>query len=139
MRVPSAGDLSSPFFMATKMEKRRRERRKYRVDRVCKRRHHSCVCPFPLSFFFKMFIYWAAPGLRCGTWGLSLQHAGVRSMGSVVAMLRPSCPAAYGVFVPQPGIKPTFPTGEGRCLTTWTTSEVSPLTFLKNDNVYTFM
>ena len=146
MRVLSAGDLSGPFSWRPKWRKGGGRGESNKVDRICRRRHHNCVCSFPLTFFFKIFIYWAASGLSGGTWDLSLRHAGfpscgdrLQGMGSVVAMLQLSCPAAYGVLVPQPGIKPTFPTQEGRFLTAWTTSEVPPLTFLKNGYVYTFM
>ena len=38
--------------------------------------------------------------------------------GSVAAASRLSCPAAWGILVSQPGIKPVLPAFEGRFLTT---------------------
>lgn len=105
IQVPSAGDLSGPFSWWPKWRKGKSNK----VDRICKRRHHKRVCSFPLTCFFKMSIYWAASGLSCGMWGLSLQQASLvamqklQAMGSVVAMLQLSCPAAYGALVPQEG------------------------------------
>ena len=53
------------------------------------------------------------PGLSCGMQALSL-----RCVGSVVAALRLSCPAACGILVPRPRIKPTSPALEGRFFST---------------------
>ena len=54
----------------------------------------------------KIFIYLAALGLR-------LWHA-----GSVIVVHGLSCPMAYGILVPQPGMAPGPPALEGRFLTT---------------------
>ena len=43
-------------------------------------------------------------------------HCGAQAR--LVAACRLSCPAAYGISVPQPGIQPTSPALEGRFLTT---------------------
>ena len=57
-------------------------------------------------------------------------------MSSVVVARGPSCPEAYGVFVPWPGIKPTFPLVAESCqigrhsLDHWTTKEVSLYLFI---------
>ena len=75
-----------------------------------------------------------ASGLSCGTWDLSLWHAGFSLVvshgllsscvarapehaGSVVAANGLSCPAACGILVPQPGIEPASPALEGGFLT----------------------
>ena len=47
----------------------------------------------------------------CGAW--ALEH-----VGSVVAAHKLSCPAACGILVPHPGIKPTSSALEGGFLTT---------------------
>ena len=49
----------------------------------------------------------------CGTQALSLRHT-----SSVVVARGLSCPAACGILVPWPGIKPTSPALEGRFFTT---------------------
>ena len=54
----------------------------------------------------------AACGLSsCGVW--ALEH-----VGSVVVAHGLSCPAACGILIPQPGIKPASPASEGGFLTT---------------------
>ena len=47
----------------------------------------------------------------CDAWAL-------KHVGSVVAVHGLSCPAACGILVPRPGIKPPSPALEGRFLTT---------------------
>ena len=58
-----------------------------------------------------------APGcvgsVVCGTQALQLRRS-----SSVVVACRLSCPAASGILVPQPGIKPTSSALEGRFFTT---------------------
>ena len=51
----------------------------------------------------------------CGTQDLSLWHAGcsLRRTGSVVVVCGLSCPTAYGILVPRPGIELTSPALEG--------------------------
>lgn len=121
----SAGDLSSLHFSwRLKWRKGGEERRKYRVDRVCKRRHHSCVCPFPLSSLKCLFI--GLPrSLWCGT-GPFVAARGLEH-GLSGCNVRPSCPVAYGSCLPTRN--KTYSHREGRCCNHLTTSEVSPLTF----------
>ena len=52
--------------------------------------------------------------LSCGTWSLS--SCGARA--PVVAVQQLSCPAAWGILVPQPGIEPVSSVLQGRVLTT---------------------
>ena len=47
-------------------------------------------------------------------------------MGSVVAACGLSCPAAYGILVPQPGIEPASSALEGRFLTTGPPENLRP-------------
>ena len=57
-------------------------------------------------------------------------------MSSVAVPHGPGCPEAYGVFVPWPGIKPTFPLVAESCqigrhsLDDWTTKEISLYLFI---------
>ena len=96
-----------------------------------------CFC------FLNIYLFMAALGLSCSmrdlllwllsscgawapecvgsvaVWGLS--SCGVwapECVGSLVAAHRLSCPAARGILVPWPGIKPASPALEGRFLTT---------------------
>ena len=82
---------------------------------------------FDYYFFKFIFIYLAASGLSCGTQDLhcSMQDCSLRCVdsslwhtGSVVAARRHSCPVAFGILVPRPGIKPVPPALEGGFLTT---------------------
>ena len=49
--------------------------------------------------------------------------------GSVVAGHGLSCPTAYGILVPRPGIEPAFPASEGGSLTTGPPGKSSVLDF----------
>ena len=51
-------------------------------------------------------------------------------MGSLVVTHRLSCPLAYGILIPRPGIEPVSPVLEGRFLTTGPPGK-SPRRFLK--------
>ena len=66
----------------------------------------------PSVAILKIFIYLAALGLR-------LWHA-----GSVIVVHGLSCPMAYGILVPQPGIELASPALEAWSLNHWTTREV---------------
>ena len=78
--------------------------------------------------FIYSFIYLTTSGLRCGT-GSSLCHVGsftvVHRLSSCGAWA--SCSAAYGILVPQPGIKPPSLALQDRFLNHWTTKEVPNL------------
>ena len=84
-----------------------------------------------LHFKIGLFMYSAGSGLSCDTsdlrcrmldlslhWNFSLLVLHGLHVGSVVAMHRPSCPAACGISVPQPEIELTSPALEGEFLTT---------------------
>ena len=111
-----------------------------RVEQLQQRRYGLQNLKYLLfGFFFLkyLFIYYyffwlqqvlvAAHGaFRCGAWapehvGSSLRLAGslveVRA-SSVVVVRGLSCPAACGILVPQPGIKPASPALEGGFFTT---------------------
>lgn len=78
------------------------------------------VIPFPpqialsreVSHSFKKYLFMWLSGLNCGTRDLSLWH-----MDSVVTAHRLSCPATYGILVPQPRIKLASHALEGIFLT----------------------
>ena len=62
------------------------------------------------------------PSLLCITlfflfWGLHWVFTAVRGL-SLVAVCRLSCPAEYGILVPQPGIESALPALESKFLTT---------------------
>ena len=64
-----------------------------------------------------MLIYWVALGLRACR--IFIDHVGSlrQCESSVGAACELSCPVAYGISVPQPGIKPASPALEGGFLT----------------------
>ena len=74
-----------------------------------------------------MFIYLVASCLGCG-----VQDLFVWCTGSVVVAHRLRSPAACGILIPQPGIRPLPPALQGRFLTTGPSGK-SPL-FLITDN-----
>ena len=74
-----------------------------------------------------MFIYLAASCLSC-----DMQDLSVWCTGSVDVMHRLRSPAACGILVSQPGIRPLPPALQGRFLTTGPPGK-SPL-FLITDN-----
>lgn len=57
---------------------------------------------------FNIYLFLAASNLSCGMWDLSLRYTGF----SLVVAHGLRWPAAYGILVPQNGIKPTPPTPE---------------------------
>ena len=57
---------------------------------------------FIIAIFF--FFFLVVSGLSCGIQDLSL-----RRMGSVVVVRGLSCPAACGILIPWPGIRPVHP------------------------------
>ena len=68
-----------------------------------------CLC-WVLVAGHVLFVVALRPLSSCGMW--ALEH-----VGSVVAVHRLSCPVAYGILVPRPGIRPGPATLEGRFLT----------------------
>ena len=63
----------------------------------------------------------AESALSCGIWDLPLPHAGSLDATWLLWLWRMqgfSCSVAYGVLVPQPGIKPVSPALQGRFFTT---------------------
>ena len=73
-------------------------------------------------FFQNVFIYLVASGLSCNMWDLLLWYT-----GSVVGACGLSCTRACGIFVPSPGIEPTFPCIARWILNHWTTRKVPGL------------
>ena len=69
-------------------------------------------------------------GLSCGMQNLCCIMQNLKLQYTVHGI---SCSAAYGIFVPQPGIEPTSPTLQGRLLTT-RPPRIVPLFF----NCYSF-
>ena len=69
--------------------------------------------------------FWGrAVGVGCT--GSSLQH-----LTSPAAMHRLSCPTAYGLLVPRPGMKPVSPAVEGKFLTTGPPGKSQEMIFFK--------
>ena len=103
-------------------------------------------------YFWLRWVLVAAHGIfRCGTWVFSLElwHTGSRacglcscSAGSLVVPhglsscgVRLRCPAACGILVPWPALKPASPALEGRFSTTGPPGK-SPLhSFLRRNNI----
>ena len=73
-----------------------------------------------ILFFFKLFIYLAAPGLNWGTWESSVFIAAFEIFsGSIV-------PCGMWDLIPRPGIEPASPLLQAWSLCHWTTREVPP-------------
>ena len=106
---------SDDWATSTSMSESREER-----ERVCR---HLC-----LSLLFKnvcLVLFLAASCVRCDVQDLSLAHGlssrGAQALvlpGSGVVVLGLSCPAARGILVLQPRMKPTSPTLADGVLTT---------------------
>ena len=91
-----------------------------------------------INFFIYVWLHWVlvaaceifvvAGGLLSSCGARAPEHVGsivtacglssCRELGSVVVACVLSCPAACGILVPQPGIKPASPALEGGYLTT---------------------
>ena len=71
-----------------------------------------CRIIFPSQDFKKHLFNLVVSGLSFSIWGLHW------CAGSAVAVCGLSCPAASGILVPWPGIKPVSPAFQGRLLTT---------------------
>ena len=73
-----------------------------------------CIIPRILVLFKKIFIW------LHGTWDLHriMQDLTLWLTDSLVAMLRLSCSAAGGIYVPRPGIDPVSPALQAGFLTT---------------------
>ena len=73
----------------------------------------KCLYYFVIILQILIYLFnFGCVGVRCGIWGLSLQHAG---FSLVVCGL--NCPVAGGILVLRSGIKPVSPTLEVRSLT----------------------
>ena len=80
---------------------------------------------FKTDIYLFIYLFLAVSGLSCSTQDLPLQRTGFslvaarrpsscgtwapECVGSVVAASGPSCPAACGILVPQPGMQPASP------------------------------
>ena len=84
---------------------------------------------FILKYLCIIYLFLTVSGLSCGMRALSLQCVSF----SLVKAHRFGCPAARGILVPQPGIKPMSPELESGFLTTgppgqssWVLFEAAP-------------
>lgn len=71
---------------------------------------------------------------RGGTQTLQSQHA-----GSVVAGCKFSCPVAYGISDPQPGVEPASPALQGRVLATGPPWKSLDVNFLNTPKQHAFL
>ena len=82
-----------------------------RILGICKCLMAISVCRMVL--FLKQNYFWLR-WLFSGVHKLLFLVVALEYMGSVVAMLRLSCPLSCGILVPWPGMEPVSPTLQGR-------------------------